>query len=140
MRRPAPRAAARNRKPGSRCRQRAPSRRGPFPSGRGSLARRRRPGRAARSYVSLLCDRREVVLVDGSEDVVERRLAPERAAALVDVCLELGAEAVDIARDRHRGRVAERAEAFAEDAVADVEQEVEVTLCRFAVLDLVEEL
>src|SRR5262245_30563217 len=80
------------------------------------------------------------VLVDRCEDALERGLAAERAAAVVDVRLELVAELVDVARDRHRGRVAERAEALAEDAVADVEQQVELGLLRVAVLDLVQEL
>src|SRR5919202_269562 len=66
------------------------------------------------------------VLVDGREQAVERRLAAERAAALLDVAAELIAELVDVARDRHRRRVAERTEALAEDPVADVEQEVEL--------------
>ena len=75
-------------------------------------------------------DRLVGVLVDRREDALERRLAAERAAALVDVRLELVAELVDVARDRHRGRVAERAEALAEDPVADVEQQVELGLLR----------
>src|SRR3954451_634163 len=81
-----------------------------------------------------------MVLVDRREDVLERRLAAERTAAVVDVLLELLAESVHVARDRHRRRVAERAEALAEDAVADVEQQVEVALLRAPVLERVEDL
>ena len=54
----------------------------------------------------------------GATSPVERGLAAERAAAVVDVRLELFSELVDVARDRHRGRVAERAQALAEDPVA----------------------
>ncbi len=56
------------------------------------------------------------------------------------MCAELVAEAVDVARDRHRGGVAERAQALAEDAVADVEQQLEVGLRRVPVLDPVQKL
>ena len=68
------------------------------------------------------------VLLDRGDDALERRLAAKWAAAGVDVLPELGAELVDVARDRHGGRVAERAEALAEDAVADVQQQVELAL------------
>src|SRR5438067_9744326 len=81
-----------------------------------------------------------VVLLDRREQAVERRLAAERAPGGVDMRLELVAELVDVAGDRHRGRVAERAEALAEDAVADVEQQVELALLCAPVLDLVQEL
>src|SRR5919109_854253 len=80
------------------------------------------------------------MLVDGREEALERRLAAEGAAAAVDVRLVLVAELVDVARDRHRGRVAERAEALAEDPVADREQEVELALLGASVLDLAQEL
>src|SRR5829696_5021756 len=80
------------------------------------------------------------VLVDRGEQALERRGAAERAAAIVDVRLELAAELVDIACDRHRRRVAERAQALAEDAVADVEQEIELALRCAAVLDLAQDL
>ena len=60
------------------------------------------------------------------EDPVEGRGAVEGAAALLDVRQELVAELRDVARDRDRVRVAERAEAGAVDPLADVEQEVEV--------------
>src|SRR4051794_17620613 len=76
---------------------------------------------------------------DGGQHVVERRGAAVRAAALVDVRLELGAELCDVARDDDRVRVAERAEALAVDAVADVEQQVEVRLGGAAVLELAED-
>jgi hypothetical protein len=52
----------------------------------------------------------------------------ERAAALVDVPLVLVPEFRDVAGHGHRGRVAERTQAVAEDPVADVEQEVELSL------------
>jgi hypothetical protein len=71
--------------------------------------------------------------------VVERRLAAERAATLVEMALELVAELRDVARHRHCGRVAERAEAVAEDPVADVQQEIELALLRLARLDLLEQ-
>jgi hypothetical protein len=44
------------------------------------------------------------------------------------VALELVVELGDVARNRDRVRVAERAETFPEDPVAEVEQEVELTL------------
>src|SRR5579862_4281458 len=75
------------------------------------------------------------MLVDRHEEVVERRVGAERAAALVEVAAELVAELRDAARDGHRGRVAEHAEALADDPVADVEQELEVALARGAALD-----
>src|SRR5438034_4148816 len=80
------------------------------------------------------------MLVDRREDALERRLAAVRAPAGADVLAELVAELVDVARDRHRGRVAERAETVAEDPVAHVEQEVELVLLGVAVLDSVQEL
>ena len=67
-------------------------------------------------------------------------MPPKGHAAVVDVRLELVAELVDVARDRDRVRVSERAEALAEDAVADVEQQVEIGLVAAAVLDLLEDL
>src|SRR4051794_1461531 len=65
------------------------------------------------------------VLRDRREDALERRLG-ERAAAAVEVRDELVAELVDVASDCHRGRVAERAQALAVDAVADRQQQVEL--------------
>src|SRR5437764_7822371 len=79
------------------------------------------------------------VHLDRREHAVERRLPAERAAALVDVRLELVAELRDVARDDDRVGIAERAEALAVDAVADVEQQVEVGLRRAAVLELAED-
>src|SRR5688572_19801820 len=71
-------------------------------------------GTRSRGY---LRHRRVRVLIRGGEDALQRGSAGEGAAARVDVRLELVPEAVDIARDRHRSRVAERAQALAEDAV-----------------------
>src|SRR5438477_152609 len=68
------------------------------------------------------------------------------SAALVDVpavrkvLVELVAVLRHAARHRHRSRVAEHAEALADDPVADVEQELEVVLARAAVLDGAQEL
>src|SRR5258707_9140856 len=76
---------------------------------------------------------------DRRQDVVERRGATERAAALLDVRDELVAELRDVAGDDDRVRVAERAEALAVDPVADVEQQVEVALRRAAVLELAQD-
>src|SRR5687767_4265806 len=61
----------------------------------------------------------------GREDPLERRVALERTAAELDVGLVLVAELVDVAQDRDRVRVAERAQALPEDPVAHREQEVE---------------
>ena len=80
------------------------------------------------------------MLVDRCKEVIERRLAAEGALAGVEVLLELVAELVHVTRDRHRGRIAERAEALAEDAVAHVEQEVELVLVGAAVVDLPQDL
>src|SRR4029453_10530750 len=79
------------------------------------------------------------VLVDRREDPLERGRPAHRAAA-VEVLLELGAELVDVARHRHRRRVPERAEALAEDSVADVEEQVEVVLGRRPLLDRAQDL
>src|SRR5204863_462032 len=80
------------------------------------------------------------VLVERREEILQRRRTGEWTAASVDVRLELVAELVDVARDRHRRRVAERAEALAEDAVAHREEQVELRLVGPAVLDLVQQL
>src|SRR5260221_5458078 len=76
---------------------------------------------------------------DRRQDVVERRGATERAAALLDVRDELVAELRDVRRDDDRVGVAERAEALAVDPVAHVEEEVEVALRRPAVFELAED-
>src|SRR5262245_19847024 len=83
---------------------------------------------------------RPVVLVHRArrEDSLERGLPVERATTEVDVCLVLVAEAVDVAQDGDRVRVAERAEALAHDPVADGEEQVEVGLQASPVLDLLE--
>src|SRR3954452_14115600 len=90
--------------------------------------------------MSGLADVAVVVLVDRREDPLERRLAAKGAAGLVDVRLELGTELVDVARHRHRGGVSERAEALAEDPVADVEEEIQLPLRRLARLERAQDL
>ena len=77
---------------------------------------------------------------DGSEHVVQRRRIAERTAASVDVRHELGAELVDVARDRDRRRLAERAQALAVDPVAHVQQQVELGLLRLAGLEPAQDL
>src|SRR5262249_35616179 len=74
------------------------------------------------------------------EDALEGRLPVERAAAEVEVRLVLAAELVDVAEDRDRIGVAERAQALAHDSIAHREQEVEVGLRPAPVLDLLEDL
>src|SRR5436309_10805907 len=76
---------------------------------------------------------------DGRQDVFQGGLAAERAATLVDVRDELVAELRDVARDDDRVGVAERAQALAVDAVADVEQQVEFAFVRPAVLQLAQD-
>src|SRR5581483_11342145 len=80
------------------------------------------------------------VLVDGREQVRERRVSAERAAAVLEMRAELAAELRHAARDRHRGGVAEHAEALADDAVADVEDDVEVAGRRGSLLEGAHEL
>src|SRR5262245_31584356 len=79
------------------------------------------------------------VLVDRGDDAFDRGLAAVRAAALVDVRLELVPVLVDVAPDRPDREVAERAERPALDAVADPAQEVEIGMLRLAGLDLLEQ-
>src|SRR5260221_4148921 len=74
---------------------------------------------------------RELRVVEGRD----RAVLGERAAALVDVALELVAEAGHVAGHRHRHRVPERAQALAEDAVAHVQEQVELALAGLAHLD-----
>src|SRR5579885_3489930 len=81
-----------------------------------------------------------MVLVDGREEPVERRVGAERTAAVLEVRLELVAKLRHAARDRHRGRVAEHAQALADDAIAYVEEEREVALRRAPVLHCAEQL
>ena len=80
-------------------------------------------------------DGRVRVLVDRREQPRELRVGAERAAAVLEVLAELVAELRHAARDRHRGRVAEHAEALADDPVADVERQLEVALGRGSLLD-----
>src|SRR5437899_10901245 len=80
------------------------------------------------------------VLVARREQALEGRLPGQRAAAAVDVGLELVAELADDARHRHRRRIAQRAEALAEHAVADREEQLELGLLGLARLDLLQEL
>jgi hypothetical protein len=63
---------------------------------------------------------------DRGEDVVQRGRFAEGTAALIDVRDELGPELLDVARDRDRGRLPERAQALAVDAVAHVQQEIQL--------------
>src|SRR6476661_3789335 len=72
--------------------------------------------------------RRVKVHRDRSEHVVERRRVSERTALLLDVRDELRAELLDIARDRDGRGLSQRTEALAVDAVAHVEQQVELGL------------
>src|SRR5579884_4250511 len=88
----------------------------------------------------LLRDGRVRVLVDRREEVRERRVGAERAAPAGEVLPELAAELRHTARDGHRGRVAEHAEALADDAIAHVEQDLEIVLARSAVLDRAQDL
>src|SRR5512133_1955692 len=80
------------------------------------------------------------MLVDRREQAFERRLAAERAPALVDVRAELVAELDDVRRNGHRRGVAERAETLAEDSVTDVEQQVELRMRRVTLLNRLEQL
>src|SRR5580765_4304330 len=80
------------------------------------------------------------VLIRRRDDSLDRRLAAERTAALLDVRLELGAELAEIALHGIDGEVAERAERPSEDAVADALEQVEIRELTAAVLDLLEDL
>src|SRR5207237_9871780 len=73
------------------------------------------------------------------DDAFDRRLAAERAAALLDVRYELLPVLVHVARDRIDGEVAESAERLAEHAVAHVAQQVEIGALCPARLDLLEQ-
>src|SRR3954469_20251971 len=80
------------------------------------------------------------VLIRGREDAFDRRLAGERAAALLDVRLELAAELAQVALHRIHREVAERAQRPPEDPRADAVDQVEVRVLAAAVLDLLQEL
>src|SRR5512132_1458486 len=80
-----------------------------------------------------------MVLVAGREDPLDRGLAAERTAGQRDVLLELGAELAQVALDGVDGEVSERAQRAAEDARADVVEQVEVRVLAPAVLDLLED-
>src|SRR5918999_1479575 len=84
------------------------------------------PGRVPKSDASSghldLRAHARVMLVDRRHEVIQRRFTAEGAPALVEMPLVLLAELRDVARNRHRGRVAERTQAVPEDPVADVEQ------------------
>src|SRR5439155_7622655 len=60
------------------------------------------------------------------EDVVQRRRVSEWTAALLDVRDELRSELLDVARDRDRRRLSQGTQALAVDAVAHVQQKVEL--------------
>src|SRR5256885_15500960 len=75
------------------------------------------------------------VLIHRREEVCQRRVLAERATAVLEVRAELVAELRHAARDGHRGRVAEHAQALADDAVANIEQYFEVVLRCVAILD-----
>src|SRR5579862_574031 len=81
-----------------------------------------------------------VVLVGRRKEVGERRVGAERAAAVREMLFELVAELRHAAGDRHCRRVAQHAEAFADDAVADVEQHLEVVCRGGPVLDRAQDL
>ena len=66
------------------------------------------------------------VRIGRRDDALERRLAPERAAALLDVRDELVAPVLQEACDGIDREVAERAQGLAEDAVADRVEQVDV--------------
>src|SRR5579862_967308 len=80
------------------------------------------------------------VRVARGDDALERRLAAERTAALLEVRLELVAPMLQVALHRVDRKVAERAERAAEDTLADVREQVDVAGRRGTVLDSLEEL
>src|SRR3954447_19977950 len=99
-------------------------------------ARPRAPGAPRRGTRSSRHSGRLVLVVVRRE----RAVLDERAAALVDVALELLPEARHERSHRHRHRVAQRAEALAEDPVAHVQQQVELVLAGIAHLDPAQDL
>src|SRR5262245_14143309 len=86
------------------------------------------------------CGRVVRMRVARGDDSLDRARAPERAASLLDVRLELGAELAQVALHGIDREVAERAEGTTEDAVADVVEQVEVGVLAAALLDLLEQL
>src|SRR5207244_10640139 len=86
-----------------------------------------------------LRDRAVRVLVDRRDHALERGLPAVRAAALLDVRLELLAVLVDVTPHRPDGEVAERAQRPALDAAADAAEEIEVRVLGAARLDLLEQ-
>ena len=80
------------------------------------------------------------VLVDRRQDPLDRRVAAERTAGLVDVRLELSAELSHVARHRVHREVAERAQRLAEDAVAQARRlwNVDLPTCTDVLSQLVE--
>src|SRR4051812_38184947 len=80
------------------------------------------------------------VLVDRREETLQRRLAAEGAAALVDVSAELVSELDHVRRHRHRRGIAQRTEALPEDPVTDVEQQIELGVGCLTGLDCLEQL
>src|SRR4029077_7988383 len=74
------------------------------------------------------------------EDSLQRRLAAERTAALLDVGDPLVVPLVEVALHRPHGEIAERAKRLALDPVADLPQQVEVVGLTVAALDLLEDL
>src|SRR6186997_2967684 len=80
------------------------------------------------------------VLIGGSDDSLDRRVAGEGTAALLDVRLELGAELAEIALHGIDGEVAERAQRPPEDPRADALEQVEIRELAAAVFDPLEDL
>src|SRR3954465_12428422 len=80
------------------------------------------------------------VLIRGREDAFDRRLAGERAAALLDVRLELAAELAQVALHRIHREVAQRAQRAPEDARAAALDQIQIRVLAAAVLDLLQEL
>ena len=54
------------------------------------------------------------------------------------MCFKVGSELLHEARDRARGRVAQRAKRLAVDVVGDVQKQVQILLAAMAVLDALE--
>ena len=112
-RRPARRASARNRRPGSRRRRAWRRRRASSPSGAVDLAAVDRRSVIAAARARHLGRR---LLGAASGGAARRRSAARARPARASMCvLELVAELLDHRADRHRHRVAEHAEAVADD-------------------------